>query len=206
MKETVEQKNRIKTIDVKIIAKIGILSATASLLMILDFPLFFAPSFYKLDFSEVIVLLGAFALGPVAGVLIEAMKILLNFFLNGTDTMGIGEISNLLIGCSFILPAAIIYKIRKTRKNAIIGIIAGIVSMAVIGALMNIYVLIPTYSAVYRIPVETIIKMGTKINPAITNLNQLILFATTPFNLLKGILSGLITMILYKKLSGLLHK
>lgn len=206
MKKIDEQKNEIKTVDAKTIAKIGILSATASLLMLLEFPLFFAPSFYELDFSEVIVLLGAFALGPVSGVLIEAIKIILNFFLNGTDTAGIGEISNFIIGCSFILPAAIIYKIKKTRKNAIIGIITGIISLTVVGAVMNLYVLIPVYSKVYGIPLEVIIGMGTKVNPAITNLNQLILFATVPFNLLKGILSGLITIILYKKLSGLLHR
>jgi len=206
MKKIDEQKNEIKTVDAKTIAKIGILSATASLLMLLEFPLFFAPSFYELDFSEVSVLLGAFALGPVSGVLIEAIKIILNFFLNGTDTAGIGEISNFIIGCSFILPAAIIYKIKKTRKNAIIGIITGIISLTVVGAVMNLYVLIPVYSKVYGIPLEVIIGMGTKVNPAITNLNQLILFATVPFNLLKGILSGLITIILYKKLSGLLHR
>lgn len=206
-KETAERNiNQSKTFDISVIAKTGILSAVATLLMLMDFPLFFAPSFYKLDFSEVIVLLGAFSMGPVAGIVIEAMKILLNFLLNGTDTAGVGEIANFLIGCSFIVPASLIYLRNKSRKNAIFGMITGIISMTLVGALINIYVLIPVYSAVYGLPVDVIVAMGTKINPAINSLNTLVLFATVPFNIVKGLISSIITFLLYKKVSGLLHR
>ncbi len=206
-KETAERNiNQRKTFDISVIAKTGILSAVATLLMLMDFPLFFAPSFYKLDFSEVIVLLGAFSMGPVAGIVIEAMKILLNFLLNGTDTAGVGEIANFLIGCSFIVPASLIYLRNKSRKNAIFGMITGIISMTLVGALINIYVLIPVYSAVYGLPVDVIVAMGTKINPAINSLNTLVLFATVPFNIVKGLISSIITFLLYKKVSGLLHR
>lgn len=206
-KETAERNiNQRKTFNTGVIAKTGILSAVATLLMLLDFPLFFAPSFYRLDFSEVIVLLGAFSMGPVVGIVIEAMKILLNFLLNGTDTAGVGEIANFLIGCSFIVPASLIYLKNKSRKNAIFGMIAGIISMTVVGALINIYVLIPVYSVVYGLPVDTIVAMGTKINPSINSLNTLVLFATVPFNIVKGFISSLITFLLYKKVSTLLHR
>lgn len=188
----------------KTIAKIGILSALAALLMLLEFPLLFlAPFFYKLDFSEVIVLLGAFSMGPVAGIAIEAIKILLNFALDGTMTAGIGELANFIIGCSFIVPAAIIYKRKKTKSNAILGMIIGSISMTIVGALVNYYVLIPAYSAVMS--VDEIIAAGTEVNSAITSVESLILLATTPFNLLKAIASSVIAFLLYKRVSGLLH-
>ena len=91
--------------NTKVIAKVGVLGAVATVLMLFEFPLWFAPNFYELDFSEVPVLLGTFALGPAAGAMIELVKILINFVVNGTDTGGIGEFANLLIGCSFIVPA-----------------------------------------------------------------------------------------------------
>lgn len=195
-----------KLFNIKVLTKTAILSAIAAVLMVLDFPLFFAPSFYELDFSEVIVLLGGFAMGPVVGIVIEALKILLNLLLNGTKTAGVGEVSNFLIGCSLMVPAALIYARKKTVKNAIIGMLVGILSMTVVGALMNLYVLIPVYSVVYGLPVDKIVAMGTKINPAINSLEKLILLATVPFNLVKGILTSVITFLLYKRVSNVLHR
>ena len=194
-----------RLIDIKTIAKIGILSAIAALLMLLEFPLVFVPGFYKLDFSEVMVLLGAFSMGPVVGIIIEAIKIVLNFALDGTTTAGVGEMANFIIGCSFVVPAALIYKRHKTRKGAVIGMIVGIIVNTIIAAFMNYYILIPVYSVVYGMPLDVIIGMGTKVNPNITNLNQLILFATIPFNLLKGTVASAITFLSYKRVSKLLH-
>lgn len=198
--------NQKRVLDTRKIAQIGILAAIATLVMLLEFPLFFAPSFYELDFSEVIVLLSAFSMGPVAGIVTEGVKILLNLALNGTDTAGIGEIANFLIGCSFIVPAAIIYKKNKTRKNAIIGMIVGTILMTIIGSVVNLYILIPAYAFAYKIPVDTIISMATQVNPAIQSLEQLVLFATVPFNLLKGTLTSVITFLMYKKVSKVLHR
>jgi len=188
------------------IAKIAILGATASLLMLFEIPLFFAPSFYKLDFSEVPVLVGAFAMGPVAGAVIEAVKIFLNFVIDGSETAGIGELANFLIGCSFVVPAAIIYQRNKTRRNAVLGLAVGIVTMVIFSALMNLYVLLPVYAAAFRMPVDAIVQIGTKVNSAIKDIYTLILFATVPFNILKGFLSSLITVLIYKKLSPVLHR
>ncbi|MBP7176718.1 MAG: ECF transporter S component [Thermoclostridium sp.] len=195
--------NPKRAFNTKNIAKIGVLSALAALLMLLEFPLFFAPFFYKLDFSEVMVLLGAFSMGPVAGIIIEAIKILLNFAFDGTTTAGVGELANFIIGCSFIVPAAVIYQRNKTKKGAIVGMIAGTISMAIIGAVMNYYVIIPAYSII--MPLDKIIALGTEVNPAIVSLESLILLATTPFNLLKGVLTSIIAFLLYKRVSSLLH-
>lgn len=191
---------------VRTIAKIAILSAIAFVLMFFDFPLPFAPAFYQFDFSEIAVLVGAFAMGPAEGVIIEAMKIVLNLIFTGSDTAFVGEFANFLIGAAFVLPAAIIYKHHKTKKNAIIGMVTGTLVMALVGALLNYYVLLPMYSALYHLPMDTIVGMGTAIIPAIHNKAQFVLMATVPFNLFKGAVISCITAVLYKHISPILHR
>ncbi|WP_019227084.1 ECF transporter S component [Sedimentibacter sp. B4] len=190
----------------KVIAKVGVLSAVATVLMLFDFPLWFAPNFYQLDFSEVPVLLGAFALGPAAGAAIELVKILINFVLNGTDTGGVGELANFIIGCSLVIPAGFIYKHNKSYKTAIIGFIAGTLAMAIAGAFMNYYLLLPVYSKVYGAPVQAFIEMGKALNPAITDLKTFVLYAVVPFNIFKGIVVSAAVLLIYKRISPILHK
>ena len=192
--------------NAKVIAKVGVLSAVAAVLMLLEFPLWFAPNFYELDFSEVPVLLGTFALGPSAGVAIEFVKILINFVLNGTETGGIGELANFIVGCSFILPAGYIYKHKKSFNTAIIGLLAGTLSLAAVGSLVNYYVLLPVYSKIYGAPIQAFINMGNVLNPAITNLKTFVLYAVVPFNIFKGIVVSSITLLIYKKISPILHR
>lgn len=192
--------------SIKTLTKIGVLSAVATVLMLFDFPLWFAPNFYKLDFSEVPILIGGFALGPIAGATIELVKILLNFVLNGTDTGGVGEVANFIVGCSFVLPAAFIYKHNKSVKSAIIGMIVGTLSLSIIGSALNYFVLLPVYSKVFGAPIEAFIKMGSVINPAIVDLKTLVLYAVTPFNFFKGIVVSAITLLVYKRISPILHR
>lgn len=187
------------------ITKISVLAVIAALLMLFEFPLPFAPSFYELDLSEVAVLIAGFALGPLAGVLTELIKILLNLIMNGTVTAFVGEIANFFIGVSFVLPAAIIYKKNKSLKGAIIGMSVGVISLVFFGAVLNYYVMIPAYSN-FLIPMDTIINMGNAVNSSINSLWSLILFATVPFNLLKGVICSLITALIYKRVSPILHK
>ena len=194
----------MKNKRVRNMVQIGMLAAVATVLMLFEFPLWFAPSFYELDFSEVAVLIGAFSMGPMAGVMIEALKILLNFLINGTITAGVGELANFVIGCSLVLPAAILYQRHKSRKTALIGMAAGTVTMTVVGSLINYFVLLPVYSAALPMPMEALIGLGTKINPAIDGLWTFVLFAVAPFNLLKGILVSLLTFFLYKYISPIL--
>ena len=108
------QKSRSK---VRTITQVAMLGAISTVLMLFEFPLpFLAPPFYELDFSEVPVLIGAFAMGPVAGIAIEAVKVLLNFVLNGTITAGVGEVANFIVGCAFLLPASFLYRRKKQGK------------------------------------------------------------------------------------------
>lgn len=207
MEQNAKQKTAIQSkIPLKTIAKIGILGAIAAVLMLIEIPLPFAPSFYEIDLSEVAVMIGAFALGVVPGICIELIKVLLNLLLNGTITAGIGELANFVIGCAYIVPAALLYHHRKSLKNAIIGMSVGTLSMAIVGAVLNLYVLLPAYVTLAHFPMDAVIGMGNKVNPAITSFETLVLFATVPFNLLKGILSSVLVGLLYKRISPILHK
>lgn len=191
--------------SLKYIAKIGVLSAVAAILMLFEIPLWFAPSFYELDFSELPILIGGFALGPLAAVLMELIKNLLNLLINGTSTAFVGEFANFVTGCAFVLPAALIYKHKKSLKTAILGLAVGAASLVIVGALINYFVLIPAFSSLYNLPLDAIVAMGTKVNASITDLKSLIVFAVMPFNLLKAVACSALTLLLYKRLSKILH-
>jgi riboflavin transporter FmnP len=193
-----------KYISISTMAKIGVLGALAAILMLVEIPLWFAPPFYKIDLSEVPVLIGALAMGPVAGILIELIKILGNFLLNGTATYGVGELANFLIGISLVLPPAIMYKKKKTRLTAGIGLAIGTVFMSIIGALLNAFVLLPVYANVFSMSLDNLVAMGTAVNGNIKSITGFVLLAVTPFNLLKGIIVSVCTLLLYKYLSPLL--
>ena len=188
-------------IGVKVIAQIGMLGAIATVLMLFEIPLPFAPAFYQIDLSEVPVLVGCFALGPIAGAVIELIKILLNFALNGTITAGVGEIANFLIGCALVVPAGMIYRKKRTRKGAIAGMAAGTVFMTIVGCFLNAYLLLPTYAKAFEMPIDGLIGMGSALNKNITDLFTFVAFAVAPFNLLKGVLVSLIVFWIYKKIS-----
>lgn len=195
------EKNRNK---IRTMAQIGMLSAIATVLMLFEIPLPFAPSFYEIDFSEVPILIGSFAMGPLAGAAIELIKILLNFAINGTMTAGVGEIANFLIGCSLVVPAALIYHKKHTRIGAVAGMAAGTVFMTVVGCFLNAFVLLPAYAKAFGMPIDGLVGMGTAVNKHITDLKTFVILAVGPFNLLKGILVSLIVFLVYKKISPIL--
>ena len=186
------------------IAMIGVFSAIAFVLMLFEFPLPFAPSFYELDFSEIPALIGAFAFGPVAGIMIETCKILLKVLVKGTSTAFVGDLANFVIGCSFILPASIIYMFKKTKKNALVASVIGTLILTVFGSMFNALYLLPAFSALYGMPLDVLVGMGTAVNKNITSVTTLVIFAVVPFNILKGSSVSLITMLIYKKLSPIL--
>lgn len=179
--------------------KIAMLAAVSALLMYIEIPLWFAPPFYEIDLSEVPVLIGAFSMGPLAGVLIELVKILVKVVLKGSQTYGVGELANFAIGCALILPAAIIYKKHKTQKGAIAGMISGTVFMTFIGCFINAYVMLPAYSWAFKMPIDAIIAMGTKVNGNINSMLTFVILAVVPFNFIKGIIVSVITFLLYKR-------
>ena len=186
---------------VKALVKIGMLAAVAVILMIFEIPLPFAPAFYEIDFSEVPVMVGCFSMGLLAGALIELVKILLNFVITGTDTAGVGELANFIIGCSLCVPAGLIYRRNRTRKNALIGMITGTLLMTVIGCVINAFVLLPTYAVALGLSMDKLVAMGTAVNSGITGISTFVMFAVAPFNLLKGILVSVIVFLIYKKIS-----
>lgn len=205
MSEQVLRRNVTGRSKVRTLAQIAMLGAVATVLMLFEFPLpFIAPPFYELDFSEVPILIGAFAMGPLAGVAIEAIKILLNFVINGTITAGVGEFANFILGCAFLLPASLIYRQKKTKKRAIIGMALGTVIMTVAGCVMNAFVLLPAYGAAFGMPVDAFIQMGTAINKSINSLFTFAVLAVGPFNLIKGILDSVIVMLIYKRIRVIL--
>ena len=185
--------------------QIAMLGAIATVLMLFEFPMpFLAPSFYELDFSELPVLIGGFAMGPVAGILIEALKILLHLLIKGTHTAFVGELGNFIIGCSMVVPASLIYQKIKTKKGAVVGLVSGTVCMAVIGAVVNAFLLLPAYGKAFGMPVEAFVEMGAAIHPSVNSLFRFCLLLVTPFNLVKGAIISVLTMLLYKRISILL--
>lgn len=199
LKDTVKQVS--KTRRMAYIAIFGVLGAV---LMFFEVPLFFAPSFYEIDFSEVPVLITTFYLGPVAGVTTELLKIILKLLLKGTSTAFVGDFANFFIGCSFVLPASIVYHARKSKKSAVAGMALGTMCMTVFGSAFNAFYLIPTYSRLFGMPLEAIVGMGTAVNANINSVTTLVLFAVVPFNLLKGVLVSIITYLLYKRVEKIL--
>ena len=202
---TAKQTSKMSQIGkTRYMVQVAMLGAAAVVLMFFDIPLPFAPSFYKIDLSEVPVLIGAFAMGPLAGAAIELIKILLNLVMKGSTTAGVGEVANFLIGCAYVMPAAWIYKTQKTKKNAMIGMAVGSVFLAAAGGLLNAFVLLPAYAAAFGMPMDALVGMGSAVNKAITSLPTFVLFAVVPFNIIKGVVVSLVTMLLYKHISRLL--
>ncbi len=181
---------------------IGICSALAAVLHILDFPLvFLAPDFYKLDFSELPVMLCGFFLGPSAAVACEGIKILLKLLLKGTSTAFVGDFANFAVGCSLVLPAIIVYHIRKSRKSALVGLLVGTVVLTVFGTAFNAIYLLPKFAQLYGIPLEVIIGMGSAINGAIHDVTTFVILCVAPLNLIKGVMISVLTLLLYKRIA-----
>ena len=184
------------------ISIIGICAAIATVLHMLDFPLLFlAPGFYKLDLSELPVMLCGFFLGPAATVVCEALKILLKLLLKGTSTAFVGDFANFVVGCSLVLPATIVYHIKKTKPFAILGLAVGTLVLTVFGSALNAIYLLPKFAQLYGIALEDIVSMGGDINPGITSVSSFVLLAVAPLNLIKGVSVSVLTVLLYKRIA-----
>ncbi|MDF2503502.1 MULTISPECIES: ECF transporter S component [Clostridium] len=195
----------MKNSKLNVMTKTAILSVIGFLIMFIEVPIPIFPSFLKIDFSDLPALIGAFALGPVAGIIIELLKNILHG-LFGSQTAFIGELANFLVGGIFVAVAGIIYKRRKTRTNALIGLAAGTIVMSIAASVLNYFVILPLYETVLHFPINAVVGMGSKLNPNIKNLNTFIVFAILPFNLIKGVIASVITMAVYKAVSPLIHK
>lgn len=208
LEKAARKKNGVKEpiFTTRKVAMIGMFSAIAMILHLFDFPLPFAPGFYKLDFSELPILIGTFAFGPSAGVMMEFVKILLKLCIKGTSTAFVGDLANFVVGCSFILPASLVYTFHKSKKSAIIGCITGTLCMTVFGTAFNAVYLLPAFAALYHMPLEELLAMGSAINPLVTE-GSIVSFVTAcvaPLNLIKGTSVSLVTLLIYKPLSPII--
>ena len=189
-----------KKVNVRHITATGILSAVAFVLMVLEIPVFFMPFFIKFDFSDFPALIGAFALGPIYGVLIEFIKNLLHVLMSGS--FGVGEISNFLLGAVFTGVAGFIYQRSMTKKGAMIGVAAGSIAMAIMSYPFNLFIVYPIY---YQFMDKALIlKAYNDILPFVHSIEASLLIFNVPFTLLKGIADSILTFVLYKSVSPLI--
>ncbi len=190
---------------VKKLAVSGILGAMGFVLMLLEFPLpFIIPSFIKFDFSEIPAVIAAFAYGPSFGILVCLIKNLLHLFV--TSSMGVGELSNFVLGAIFVGVAGIIYKKIHSRKGALIGTLVGALTMAVISVATNYFIVYPAYVVIYRMPMEAILGMYKALLPIADNLFKALVIFNLPFNLFKGIIDAAVCFAVYKRISPILKK
>ena len=204
-KVTVKADSRAaRTIMIRRVAACAILTAMAVLLMYLEIPLPFMPVFLKFDFAELPVLIGAFALGPVWGVIIELLKNLIH--LPVTQTMGIGELSNFITGVIYVGTAGLIYRKLRTKKGAAISMVISTLVLAIVAIPVNAFITLPLYGSAMGFPLEAIIGMSAGVNPLVKDKISLLLAVFVPFNLFKGTVVGLITFFVYKPISKLINR
>jgi len=189
-----------KKLDIRKLTITGMLAALSTVLMFLSFSVPFMPNYIKFDFSELPALIAAFSLGPVSGVLVCLVKNLVNLLF--TSTGGIGELCNFLIGALFVLPAGLIYNKSKTKKSAIFGAIVGAVTMAIASLFINYYIIYPIYEKF--MPMEAIIGSYKALLPSVNNLWEALIIFNMPFTFLKGMMSVIITVLIYKKISPIM--
>ena len=191
------------------LAFLGMLGALSMVLMLIRFPLWFAPSFLDFDVADLPALFAGFFLGPLDGVIVIFVKILLKIVFQGSNTAFVGEFSNVTMSCVFVLCASLIYKRNKTKKTAVLSMVIASVLVSIVGIFLNAYVMFPLYSNLYHMPMEAIVAAGSAVNPLVKDEVTLMLFAVFPFNLVKHAITSLVTFLIYKRsgrvLRGLLQ-
>lgn len=208
LEKAAQRKRKVKDplFSTRKMAVTGMFSAIAMILMLFEFPLPFAPAFYELDFSELPILVGAFAFGPMAGVMMEFVKVLLKLFVKGTSTAFVGDLANFAVGCSFILPASTVYAFRKNKRSAVAACVVGTLVMTVFGTAFNAVYLLPAFSKLFHMPMEQILEMGAKVNPLVSegSIVSFVAACVAPMNLIKGTAVSVVTLLVYKPLSPII--
>lgn len=194
-----------QTFNAKTVAFIGMLGALSAVLMTINVPLPFAPTFLKFDIAELPALFAGFFLGPVSGCAVIVVKIMLKLLLQGTETAFVGELMNIIGSSAFVLPAALIYKYVHTKKGALISLSVSTVLVSIVAVFLNAYLAFPMYSALYGIPMEAILEMGSSVNPLVHDNVTLMLYGVFPFNLVKHGVTSLVTYLVYKRCGNALR-
>lgn len=189
----------------KTVAFIGVLGALSFVLMMFRFPLPFVPGFYEFDIAELPALFAGFFMGPVSGIAVAVVKLVLKLIFQGTTTAFVGDFSNLIGSICFILPASLIYRRKHTKKGAKEALIVSTLFVSVVYIFLNAYIMIPLFVNLYGLPLEGIIEMGNAVNPLVTDKLTLMIFAVFPFNLFKHGVTALLTYLLYKRVGNALR-
>lgn len=183
------------------LTRCALLSAMAVILYYIEIPVV---AFYKLDLSTLPAILAGFAMGPAQGACVVVIKNLVHML--GTSTACVGELADIIMSSCFVVPASLIYARRKDRRGALYALMAGTALIAVSGALTNYFLLIPAYQTLMNLPLEAIVGMGQAVLPFVDSAAKLVIFITLPFNVLKGAALSVVTWLLYKRVSPLLHE
>ncbi len=193
--------NRKTSLSVQYMTRIAILGALSAILFMIEIPVV---AFYKLDLSTLPALLGAFSMGPLAGVAIIAIKDILGLL--HSSSAFVGELADFVMSVAYVVPAAIIYKMKKSRKSALIGMIIATFVLIVVAVIVNWKIMIPFYiGAIPNGSMDMIVATANEAVPFVSSEWDVLLYVTAPFNLLKGVVLSVLTFLLYKRLSPLLH-
>lgn len=196
-----QSRSSSKSFSLDRLVKVGILAALAYVLMFVQMPIPIAPPFMKLDLADVPALIGGFAMGPWYGVLIQLIKNVLN--LSKTMTGGVGELSNFIVGSTYVLVSAYIYKNKKTKKTSIIALAFGVLAMTALATLSNAFIVFPVYGKVMHMDLEAFVGMVGG-NGLVNNYFTLMVFSIAPFNIIKGTVEAIVTELIYKRISPII--
>ena len=195
-----ERKDRMKKkLNIRVMIFTALSGAISMILMAISFPLPFAPAFLKFDIAELPALFAGFFLGPAQGCMVILIKICLKLLIQGTDTVFVGEMMNLLGGFCFVLPVSFIYRWKHTKNGAVIGMAISTLAVSIAFVFINAYIAFPLYSRLYGIPLESIIEMGHSVNANINSITTLMIFSVFPFNLIKHSVISVLTYFVYKR-------
>lgn len=194
----------MKKMNVSMLTLTALLSALSAVLMTINFPLPLAPGFLKFDIAEFPGLFAGFFMGPLASVTVIVLKNILKILLQGSETMYVGELMNVIGSIGYTLPAALIYRRYRTKKGALIALSAAVGIGSLLAVLLNLYVAFPMYGAMYGLAIDDIVRIGTAANPLVTDLPSLMVLSVLPFNLVKLAFTSAVTWVLYKRLGSML--
>ena len=192
----------MKRTNTRKLTSVAMLSAVSTVLMFFSFSVPLMPSFIKMDLSELPALIASFTFGPVSGITVCLIKNLINLFF--TTTGGVGELSNFLLGTMFVAPAGFLYQKMRTKKGAMVASVIGAATMAGLSVFTNYYITYPVYANLMA-PMEAIIGAYQAINPNVETLWDALLWFNVPFTFIKGMVSVVITMLIYKPLAPILR-
>lgn len=191
----------------KNLVRLALLASIASVLMYFEFPIpFLAPDFYRMDFSEVPVLIAGFMMGPLAAVVVELMKILIIFFIKGSYTAGVGELANFMMGCVLVLPPVLFVRRKPSKWMLVVGSTIGVLALMLAAAVLNYFLLIPLYATLFNVPIEVYVNAGHALNAHVVDLKALIVLCVLPFNFIKGSLVTLLSGALFLRIGDQLNR